>query len=60
MRGSTSTGKPTPVIEGAVAKSYAILKLAAVIIGEAVRSGKRIPEDIWDETGIRLPQRATA
>ena len=41
-----SERKPPPFIETATGKSYASAYLAAILIAEAARSGKRIPEDI--------------
>ena len=38
---------PPPVIETATAKSYASLNLAALLIAEGARGGRRVPEDVW-------------
>jgi len=39
--------KPPPVIGTATGKSYASMNLAAILIANAARDRKRVPEDIW-------------
>jgi hypothetical protein len=41
--------KPPPVIGTATGKSYASMNLAAILIADAARARKRIPEDIWTQ-----------
>lgn len=48
-QGAPGVRKPPPIIETTTAKSYASAEMAAMVIANAARERKRVPEDIWDQ-----------
>lgn len=50
-----SERKPSPIIEKPTSQSYASMYMAAIELSKAVRSGKRVPEDVRAELAA-LPE----